>query len=274
MAGKATGAPHVRRTCGASVRRHGAWLLGGLAASPPTAARAYTVYVTNEKDNTVSVIDSTKLEVVKTVKVGQRPRGIILDEGRQVAADLRQRRQHRAGLRCPDHGVREDPAVRAGPGAVRPASVRQPALHRQRGRQPRHRGRHREGKVLAEIPVGVEPEGMGISPDGKLLVNTSETTNMAHFIDTATNKIIDNVLVDSRPRVAEFTADGGAALGQRRDRRHGDASSTRRRARSSAKIGFKIPGVNAGRDPAGRRAHHQGRQARLRRARARPIASP
>ena len=39
-------------------------------------------------------------------------------------------------------------------------------------------------------------------------MNTSETTNMAHFIDTATNTTIDNVLVDSRPRVAEFTADG------------------------------------------------------------------
>jgi PQQ-dependent catabolism-associated beta-propeller protein len=62
--------------------------------------------------------------------------------------------------------------------------------------------------VLAEIPVGVEPEGMGMSPDGKLLVNTSETTNMAHFIDTATHSIIDNVLVDARPRVAEFTPDG------------------------------------------------------------------
>ena len=58
--------------------------------------------------------------------------------------------------------------------------------------------------VLAEIPVGVEPEGMGISPDGKLLVNTSETTNMAHFIDAATYTLLDNVLVDNRPRFAEF----------------------------------------------------------------------
>src|SRR5690606_36420804 len=57
-------------------------------------------------------------------------------------------------------------------------------------------------------PVGVEPEGMGMSPDGKVLVNTSETTNMAHFIDAHSYKNIDNVLVDNRPRVAEFTADG------------------------------------------------------------------
>src|SRR5262245_65334390 len=43
-----------------------------------TSADAYTVYVSNEKDGTVSIIDSAKLEVVKTVKVGQRPRGITL----------------------------------------------------------------------------------------------------------------------------------------------------------------------------------------------------
>jgi PQQ-dependent catabolism-associated beta-propeller protein len=97
--------------------------------------------------------------------------------------------------------------------------------------------------VLAEIPVGVEPEGMGISPDGKLLVNTSETTNMAHFIDTATNATIDNVLVDSRPRVAEFTADGAqlwvsAEIG-------GTVTVIDPKTRKIiAKIGFDIPGVN------------------------------
>ena len=41
-------------------------------------AGAYTVYVSNEKGNTISVIDGTTLEVTKTVKVGQRPRGITV----------------------------------------------------------------------------------------------------------------------------------------------------------------------------------------------------
>ena len=97
--------------------------------------------------------------------------------------------------------------------------------------------------MLAEIQVGVEPEGMGISPDGKLLVNTSETTNMAHFIDTATNATIDNVLVDSRPRVAEFTADGAqlwvsAEIG-------GTVTVIDPKTRKIiAKISFDIPGVN------------------------------
>jgi PQQ-dependent catabolism-associated beta-propeller protein len=58
------------------------------------------------------------------------------------------------------------------------------------------------------VQVGVEPEGMAISPDGKTLVNTSETTNMAHFIDTESHQVVANVLVDARPRVAEFKQDG------------------------------------------------------------------
>ena len=49
---------------------------------------------------------------------------------------------------------------------------------------------------------------MGVSPDGKYLVNTSETTNMAHVIDTAARKVVANILVDSRPRRAVWTADG------------------------------------------------------------------
>src|SRR5580658_171093 len=41
-------------------------------------ASAFTAYVSNERSNTVSVIDTNKWEVVKTIKVGQRPRGIAL----------------------------------------------------------------------------------------------------------------------------------------------------------------------------------------------------
>src|ERR1043166_6690520 len=45
-----------------------------LAAAAPAAA--VTAYVSNEKSNTVSVIDTDKWAVTATIKVGQRPRGI------------------------------------------------------------------------------------------------------------------------------------------------------------------------------------------------------
>jgi PQQ-dependent catabolism-associated beta-propeller protein len=77
-----------------------------------------------------------------------------------------------------------------------------------------------------------------------MLVNTSETTNMAHFIDTATHEIVDNVLVDARPRFAEFTADGkfvwvSAEIG-------GTVSVIDTATRQIVKvIGFEVAGVNA-----------------------------
>ena len=64
------------------------------------------------------------------------------------------------------------------------------------------------GKVLAEIEVGVEPEGMSVSPDDKIVAATSEATSMAHIIDTTTFEVLANILVDTRPRVATFTHDG------------------------------------------------------------------
>jgi PQQ-dependent catabolism-associated beta-propeller protein len=63
-------------------------------------------------------------------------------------------------------------------------------------------------KVIAEIATGVEPEGMAVSPDGKTIVNTSETTNMAHFFDYESRKMVASVLVDARPRIAMFKHDG------------------------------------------------------------------
>ena len=41
-------------------------------------AAAYTVYVSNEKGNSITVLDSETLEVEETIPVGNRPRGIIL----------------------------------------------------------------------------------------------------------------------------------------------------------------------------------------------------
>ena len=41
---------------------------------------ANTAFVSNEKGNSISVIDTATLEVRKTVKVGQRPRGIALSK--------------------------------------------------------------------------------------------------------------------------------------------------------------------------------------------------
>ena len=47
-------------------------------------------------------------------------------------------------------------------------------------------------KVIDQIKVGVEPEGITVSPDGHWLVSATETTNMVHWIDTKTHQIVEN----------------------------------------------------------------------------------
>src|SRR5215471_7897157 len=39
---------------------------------------ADTIFISNEKDNTVTVVDAATLQVIDTIKVSRRPRGIIL----------------------------------------------------------------------------------------------------------------------------------------------------------------------------------------------------
>ncbi len=49
-------------------------------SGPVGQAEAATAYVSNEKGNSISIIDTDKLAVVNTVKVGRRPRGIVLSK--------------------------------------------------------------------------------------------------------------------------------------------------------------------------------------------------
>ncbi len=66
--------------------------LAVLAALASGAARASTVLVSNEKGNSITVLDGATLKLIKTVPVGQRPRGIVLSQGQAHALYLRQRR--------------------------------------------------------------------------------------------------------------------------------------------------------------------------------------
>ena len=122
-------------------------------------------------------------------------------------------------------------------------------------------------QVLAEVPVGVEPEGMGVSPDGKIVVNTSETTNMAHLIDTRD-------LRDRGERAGRLAAAlcgvqprRQPALRLGRDRRHGQRDR-HRDERDRAQDRLRGAGRPARGAAAGRRPGDRGRRQGLRGARA------
>ncbi|WP_116133968.1 YVTN family beta-propeller repeat protein [Tropicimonas sp. IMCC34043] len=176
-----------------------------LATSPLAAGE---IWVSNEKDNTLSVIDADRFEVTRTIPTGERPRGITFsrDFSRLYIcasdSDTVQVMDPETGEILHDLPSGEDPE--------------QFVLHPDN----RHLYIANENdavttvvdvetrKVVDQIDVGIEPEGMAVSPDGAIVVTTSETTNMAHWIDTETRKIVGNTLVDARPRHAEFVKNG------------------------------------------------------------------
>ena len=202
--GRLDGRPQVRRYVSIAA----SLLTAVLSLAHASPASAYLAFVSNEKGNTVSVIDTDTWTVTKTIKVGQRPRGIAFTrDGKFVMV-----------------AVGDDDTIQ-----VIDAKKQEVVDTLPSGPDPELFAQDAAGKTLyvanendntvtvldlekrvriGDVQVGVEPEGMMLSPDGKILICTSETTNMAHFIDTATRQIVANVLVDARPRYAEFKSDG------------------------------------------------------------------
>ena len=173
-----------------------------------TSVLAEQIYVTNEKDDTISIIDVKSLEVVKTINVGERPRGITISKDKKHIF-----------ICASDSDTVQVMDIATGK-----------ILHElPSGLDPEQFALHPNNKLLfianeddaittvvdtekrtvvAQIDVGIEPEGMAVSPDGKWAITTSETTNFVHWINVSSLVLEHNSLVEQRPRHAEFTADG------------------------------------------------------------------
>ncbi len=172
-----------------------------------TAAAQGTAYVSSEKDDALTLIDTATLAVKGTIKTCKRARHVQrMPDGKLMVA-------------CTDSNAADiiDPATGK--------SVRRVAL----GDEPEAFDLSPDGKtiyvsnedegeasfvdaatgkVLKKVKVGEEPEGVKLSADGKTLYVTSEVASLVHVIDTATAKVVKNVKVGKRPRRMAITADG------------------------------------------------------------------
>jgi PQQ-dependent catabolism-associated beta-propeller protein len=216
-----------------SARRAGFVCLGGalLLLATSFAAHAGRAYVSNEDGHTVTVIDTDKNEVITTVPVGKRPRGIQLShDGKQFFVAL-------SGLpKCPPSVPDEEceklgrDLKADGVAAVDTKTLKVVKVF-EAGSDPEQfelasDGRMyvanedsatvtvldtKTGKIVKRVPVGKEPEGVRVSPDGKWTLVTNESDNSISIIDTKTLKEIKHVLVGKRPRDAAFTPDSKTA---------------------------------------------------------------
>lgn len=205
-----------------------AWALLAL----PLCAQAGRAYVSNEDGESVTVVDTARAEVIGTINVGKRPRGLKLSrDGKHLYVAV-------SGLpKCPPSVPDEECAklkrdlTADGIAVLDTATLKLTRLLKA-GSDPEqfdlsHNGQRlfisnedaatlsvlhiATGALEATIPVGNEPEGVRVTPNGRYIVVTSESGNSISVIDAGSMKLLQSVTVGKRPRDVAFTPDGKTA---------------------------------------------------------------
>ena len=200
------------------------------AAAPapaPAAAPGPRVYVSDETGSRVVVINPETRQVVQSIDVGKRPRGISVSaDGRSVYVAL-------SGSPIAGPGVdasKLPPADRAadGIGVIDLASGTLVRRY-QSGQDPEAFAFSKDGRMLfisneetaelsaldlqsgtitARVKVGGEPEGVTTRPDGKVVYVTCEETNDVRAVDVETLKVVATIPTGPRPRSIAFDQAG------------------------------------------------------------------
>ncbi len=201
--------------------------LVGLSSCGPASPSGYRIYVTNEQSGDLTVIDGVSSQVIATVPVGKRPRGVRVGAGaRRLFIALSGSPVAPPGvddskLPPPDNeadgiGVfdtRSDRLERVLRGVANPEQL---AVGKGDtlfvGSEPASAVVVLDPQPSTNIEVGQEPEGVALSPDGRFLYVTLEGDNQVAVIDAASRRLIRRFAVGSRPRGVAFTPDGTRAF--------------------------------------------------------------
>ena len=144
-----------------------------------TACRGYPdgelVFVTNERDGTISVVDAAEVRVVDTISTGGRPRGIRISTDctrAYVAVSAPFEDQQAEGF---DKIVVIDTA---------------------------------NGKTLDSINVNTDPEQLAVDPEQKYIYVSNEDTGTATLTDIATGEPVKTLITGIEPEGVAISPDG------------------------------------------------------------------
>jgi YVTN family beta-propeller protein len=230
---------------GRKVRFHGFHALGATLAAwlPLTAPAAphYQVFVSNERSGDVTIIDGGDNQVLGTIAVGKRPRGIhaspdgksvfVALSGTPIAVppqlDAKGNPIFQRGKDDDDEdSVKSDKSA----DAIGVLDVAQKKLTRKisAGSDPEEFSLSKDGtrlyvsnedvktasviniatgKVEHIVAVGQEPEGVATAPDGKRFYVTCEAGGDIYAVETAGYTTVGHFKVNVRPRTMDFLPD-------------------------------------------------------------------
>ena len=193
----------------------------------PEWKSGYRVFVTNEATGDLSIIDGTTLEVIATVPLGKRPRGIHASpDNKTIYVAL-------SGSPNAPPGVDESklPPPDKSADGIGVFDVEQNKIVKviPGGSDPENFAISQDGKTLyvsnedaagisfvdvaagklgQTVKTGAEPEGVTLAPNGKLVYSTAEADSVVAVIDVATQKLSKTFKVGRRPRNIVILPDG------------------------------------------------------------------
>jgi YVTN family beta-propeller protein len=196
-------------------------------AAAPQESNAPKLYVTNEVSGDMTIIDSGNYNVIATVPLGKRPRGIHASPDRKTIYVAL------SGTPIAGPGVDEStlpPPDKSADGlGVFDVAQRKVVRVIKAGSDPENFDVSPDGSkiyisneddaavsvvdiasgtVIKSAKVGEQPEGVKVTPDGKLVWVTSEETGTISVFDPEAGKVLKTFKVGHRPRSVAFTADG------------------------------------------------------------------
>ena len=167
------------------------------------------IFVSNENSDTIAVLDLNTKELIKTIKTGGRPRdlkfnkdfsrlyAVVSEENHILEIDTKKIEIVRT-INTGDDPEIFDIDVENKIIAVSNEDDNELTII------------DLETKKIVESikDVGVEPEGVNFTPDGKLVYVTSEGTSSILIIDPWKREILNEILVGNRPRRGIFVNNG------------------------------------------------------------------
>jgi YVTN family beta-propeller protein len=200
------------------------------AVANPAPPIAYRVYVSNEGSGDVSVIDGRRREVIATIPLGKRPRGIAADSTNQrlfvalSGSPLAGPGVEESGLPPADRaadgiGVLDTVSLRIVKvlsGVSDPEQIAVSANGRRLYVASEDTGQAvaidiGSGNVLGRVLVGAEPEGIAVHPIRGIAYVSSEASSSVAIVDMDTLQVVRTVPVGERPREVAVSTDGTRA---------------------------------------------------------------
>ena len=198
-----------------------AWLVAGvLLLATPLCVQAGRAYVTNEDGESVSVLDTDKAEVVATVNVGKRPRGLKLSRDGKALYVSNEEGSSVQEISIADKIIAREIATGAEPEGIAVTADGKTLYVTSEVTDMVHVIDLAVGAVTDNIVVGTRPRRFLLLPNSNELWVSNELSGQVSVIDRATNKVsttIDFVppgfrQVDVTPVGMATTKDGKTAI--------------------------------------------------------------